>query len=291
MTRRKTNEKDFTIITNLIIFFTIITVVGITRLVIVINQNKENTEEYLYITDNNTQQDTTSFNLKIGNALEKIYNINIYYGDSSQKFAESVNATVIKDATKITKMLTDLTFAFQKYPNNIIDEMNEKGYSISIYLVDYFKNNNVALANRNSNNEFKIYLSNSSLFERSMHHETYHILEYYMGLEYGLDKIFGRWDTLNPINFKYLEDIKKLTPEYVYGKDTINPSYFITVYSKFSEKEDRAEIFAESMMQDKVPDYYLQKRIKEKAILIYNNINDCFKSASENAPNYWEKYI
>lgn len=289
---QKTNAKDYAIIINLIIFFTVITVVGITRLVIIIGQDKQTTEEYLYITNDDMEEvDTTDSNLKIEAALEKIYDINIYYGDSTLKFAESVNAIVIKDSTKINTMLTDLTFALQKYPYNIIEEMNEKGYTVSIYLVDHFTNNNVALANRNSNNEFKIYISNNSSLERAMHHETYHILEYYMALEYGLDNIFGLWNTLNPTNFQYPENIDEITTDYVYGKDTANSSYFITLYSKYSAKEDRAEIFAESMILQQTPKYYSERYIKNKAMLIYKNIDECFTSAAENRPNYWEKYL
>lgn len=287
-----TNEKEYSVIINLVIFFTIIIVVGATRLLITINENKQNTEEYLYLTEgDNTNKDTTEYNLKLIAALEKIYSFKIYYGDSSTKFAESVNAVNISDSEKVTSMLTNLAFALQKYPTDIIREMKEKGYSVSIYLVDHFTNSNVALANRNSNNEFRIYLSNNSSFERAMHHEVYHILEYYMGLEYGLDNIFVSWDDLNPKDFKYTEDINKITANYVYNKDPNNPSYFITLYSKYSAKEDRAEIFAESMMLKGKPDFYSRKAIKDKAELIYKNLDEYFKGAKENMPNFWERYL
>lgn len=287
-----TNEKEYSVIINLVIFFTIIIVVGVTRLLITINENKQNTEEYLYLTEgDNTNKDTTEYNLKLIAALEKIFDFKIYYGDSSTRFAESVNAVTISDSEKATSMLTNLAFAFQKYPTDVIREMKEKGYTVSIYLVDHFTNSNVALANRNSNNEFRIYLSNNNSFERAMHHEIYHILEYYMGLEYGLDNIFASWDSLNPTDFSYPEDINKITANYVYNKDDKNPSYFITLYSKYSAKEDRAEIFAESMMLKEKPDFFFKKAIKNKAELIYKNLDEYFKSAKENMPNFWEKYL
>ena len=80
----------------------------------------------------------------------------------------------------------------EKYPNSIFKEIELKDYTVEICLVDYFSNDNIALATRDSNNKFKIYLAynqNSKKLQRAVHHETYHILEYYMKLEFDINEL------------------------------------------------------------------------------------------------------
>lgn len=294
MKNKPVTKKEYAVIVNLIIFFTVLIIVAGIRLgIILINHDTKITkEEYLYITEQSKLQgtDTTNANIQYTNLLKENYGIDIHYGQSTQGFANSVQAVPITDSNKITEMLVNLTEALEKYPDNIIYEIEEKGYTVSIYLVDYFKNSNVALANRNSNNEFKIYISYNDTFERAMHHETYHVLEYYMNLEYGLDRVFKGWNLLNPNGFIYPENVEELNREYVYGLDRKNESYFVTLYSKFSDKEDRAEMFAESMVAKNTPRYYESSYIKNKMITINEAIKYCFESSKTNEA-YWEKYI
>ena len=231
-----------------------------------------------------------NINVRYVNLLNERYGIDIHYGKGTESFAKSVQAVPIMDSKKITEMLVELTRALEKYPQNIIKEMENKGYTVSIYLVDYFENANVALANRNSNNEFKIYISYNETFERAMHHETYHVLEYFMNLEYGLDNIFEDWNTLNPEGFVYPEDVNKLNRKYVYGLDKERPSYFVTLYSKYSAKEDRAEIFAENMVAETTPIYYTSKHLQNKMLTIKKGLENCFESSRINEA-YWDKHI
>ena len=295
MKETKIDKKEYSLIVYLIIFFSIIILVSTVRLVLIfVNDNSEITkDEYLYITnqENLSEAETESSNIHFVNNLESQYGVEIYYGESASRFAESVNAVGIKDNKQLSTMLVNLSNALEKYPINIIKEMKEDGYDVAIYLVDYFKNANVAIANRNSNNEFKIYLSSNTSFERAMHHETYHILEYYMNLEYATDNLFVSWDKLNPDGFVYTEDVNNITSDYVYGKDFIRKSYFVTLYSKYSAKEDRAEIFAESMMAETRPIYYTSRHIKDKMELINTNIKKSFLSTNIGLTNYWEKYL
>lgn len=288
------DKKEYSVIVNLIIFFSIIIVVATVRLVVIFSTNSPELtkEEYLYITEkaNLTNEDVTSSNIQFINQIGKRYNVEIYYGEAASRFAKSVNAVSLTDNEKLASMLLSLSSALEKYPTNIIGEIKNDGYDVSIYLVDHFTNANVAIANRNSNNEFKIYLSSNSSFERAMHHETYHILEYYMNLEYGLDTLFISWDTLNPKGFEYTGDVNNINSDYVYGKDIKKPSYFATLYSKYSAKEDRAEMFAESMTSIN-NDRYNSIYIKDKMKLINTNIRKCFSSANNGNKNYWEKNI
>lgn len=294
MRNKAVTKKEYAVIVNLIIFFAVLIVVAGIRLVIIIttHEDKITKEEYLYITEQSKLQglDTENANVRYVNLLNERYGIDIHYGKGTESFAKSVQAVPIMDSKKITEMLVELTRALEKYPQNIIKEMENKGYTVSIYLVDYFENANVALANRNSNNEFKIYISYNETFERAMHHETYHVLEYFMNLEYGLDNIFEDWNTLNPEGFVYPEDVNKLNRKYVYGLDKERPAYFVTLYSKYSAKEDRAEIFAENMVAETTPIYYTSNHLQNKMLTIKKGLESCFESSRINEA-YWDKHI
>ena len=294
MRNKAVTKKEYAVIVNLIIFFAVLIVVAGIRLVIIIttHEDKITKEEYLYITEQSKLQglDTENANVRYVNLLNERYGIDIHYGKGTESFAKSVQAVPIMDSKKITEMLVELTRALEKYPQNIIKEMDNKGYTVSIYLVDYFENANVALANRNSNNEFKIYISYNETFERAMHHETYHVLEYFMNLEYGLDNIFEDWNTLNPEGFVYPEDVNKLNRKYVYGLDKERPAYFVTLYSKYSAKEDRAEIFAENMVAETTPIYYTSNHLQNKMLTIKKGLESCFESSRINEA-YWDKHI
>lgn len=294
MRNKPVTKKEYAVIVNLIIFFTVLIIVAGVRLgIILATHGTEITkEEYLYITEQSKLEgtDTVSANVRYVNLLREKYGLDIHYGQSTERFANSVQAVSITDSNKITEMLVNLTEALEKYPENIIEEMESKGYTVSIYLVDYFKNSNIALANRNSNNEFKIYISYSESFERAMHHETYHVLEYFMNLEFGLANVFKNWNNLNPEGFIYPENVNSLTRDYVYGLDRRKPAYFVTLYSKFSDKEDRAEMFAESMVAESTPSYYTSTYLENKMIAINDAIKQCFESSKIDEA-YWEKYI
>ena len=294
MRNKAVTKKEYAVIVNLIIFFAVLIVVAGIRLLIIIttHEDKITKEEYLYITEQSKLQglDTENANLRYVNLLNERYGIDIHYGKTTEVFAKSVQAVPIMDSKRITEMLVELTRALEKYPQNIIKEMENKGYTVSIYLVDYFENANVALANRNSNNEFKIYISYNETFERAMHHETYHVLEYFMNLEYGLDNIFEDWNTLNPEGFVYPEDVNKLNRKYVYGLDKERPAYFVTLYSKYSAKEDRAEIFAENMVAETTPIYYTSNHLQNKMLTIKKGLESCFESSRINEA-YWDKHI
>jgi hypothetical protein len=140
-----------------------------------------------------------------------------------------------------------------------------------------FQNDNLALASRNNLNEFRIYISNAQKFERAFHHEMYHILEYYM--KDNTKNIYTNWNELNPNGFKYENDTNKLTKDYVYDSNSYveDNTYFVTKYSKCSEKEDRAEIFAEIMTMNKKQKYLdynqnIRKKVDLIAYTIGNNI-------------------
>ena len=190
-------------------------------------------------------------------SLNKLYGINVYYGDDTTNYASKVNASVITDLTSINSNLKVLFYSLQKYPQSMFEQFKNKEYKLDIILLDKFNNNNIALASKNNLNEVKLYVSNAENLERAIHHELFHIFEYYIS-----DKdsdVFKDWNTLNPKDFTYEAKVSELDNKYVYLMKSVDndiaDSFFLTKYSKTSEKEDRAEIFAEMMMLTKDVDY------------------------------------
>ena len=169
-----------------------------------------------------------------------------------------------------------LFHTLEKYPQSMFKPFKDKEYKIDVVLLDEFNNNNIALASKNNLNEVKLYVSNTDDFERAIHHELFHIFEYYI-----TDKnedVFKGWDSFNPKYFSYEANVSNLDSTYVYLKkyhnQNLNDSYFVTKYAKTSAKEDRAETFAEMMMLIKTPDYLESgSNIRKKADNILTNMS------------------
>ncbi len=240
--------------------------------------------------------DKTTMNIELVQEIKRVYNINVIYGENTKYLAESVDAKTLYNEQDINKMLLELIDNLSKYPSNIFKEIQLKDYDVEICIVDYFTNDNIALATRDSNNNFKIYLSNVDRIEsieKSIHHEMYHILEYYMKLEFDINKLYEEWNSYNPKGFEYQENLELLDTSYVYKYDKEDRTYFVSIYSKVSDKEDRAEVFADTMMADEKPSYYTDNlgAIKNKMYLIANAIKNSFYSVNYGTSIYWTRFF
>lgn len=247
---------------------------------------------------NRAKQDTdkTANNIEIVEEIKRVYNIQVLYGKGTESLTKTVDATAIYNEEDINKVLLEMINCLEKYPNSIFKEIELKDYTVEICLVDYFSNDNIALATRDSNNKFKIYLAynqNSKKLQRAVHHETYHILEYYMKLEFDINELYREWELYNPEGFVYEPNIALLDTNYVFDLDNQRGAYFVSIYSKVSDKEDRAEVFADTMIADKKPLYYIDDigAIKNKINLISNAINNCFNSVKYSTGVYWTRYF
>ena len=237
----------------------------------------------LYLSNESTVEEENKLYIK---NLKKNYGINVEYGENTLTLVKNNSAIIQCDENIVNNNLKIITQAFEKYPIDIFDMSKSKKYPINIILVNNFTNNNLALASRSSLNEFRIYISNTQNFERAFHHEMYHILEYYMSDTHKY--LYASWNTLNPEDFEYEEDISKLNNKYVYNENMQNSlqkqndtenilenenPYFVTKYSKTTQKEDRAEIFAELMVATKKYKYLTEgQNIKKKVDLIVSTV-------------------
>lgn len=142
---------------------------------------------------------------------------------------------------------------------NFFNKLQNDNYVLNIYLVNSFEDKTIATAERKGK-QFNIYISRNKDFKRALDHEMLHCIEYYLKDTYCID-LFAKWNEYNPKDFNYTKDINNLTDEYV-NKVFNKNIYFVTKYSKTSEKEDRAEIFAEIMSNSNM--WQISKNIENK---------------------------
>ena len=286
MSKDKKIPKEYAIVVSLIIFFTIVIFTGGVRIYLITKDRLARVDlANIDVIEFDTNIDMASYNLRIVNSMQEAYAIDIYYG--SIPGLESVSATAVTDDIVIFNMLRKLNSALAQYPKNLIREIESKGYEISIYLVEQFKTNVEALANRNSIGQMKIYMSNTADLERAIHHELYHILDYYIKLESSESLVYRNWNKYNPDGFEYVGNIDSITPEYVYAG--LPGAYFVTAYAKYSDKEDRAETFAEMLTASKEELFFNEEgAIKGKIEVIKKALYDNFNSVKLEDKLAWE---
>lgn len=284
MQRRAVRRGKLSVFSYFIIFVLIIGITAITLKELNVNSP---IGEVLYQKDitSNTQTENRYYI----NKIKKDFGIVIEYGENEKNVLNSVNANVQEDEFVVNNNLKIIYEALKKYPSDVFDIFKGGKYSMYIILVSGFNDNNIALASKNSLNQYKMFLSNNENFERSFHHEFFHVLEYYMS-----DKVkylYHSWNSYNPTNFEYNSDVSVLSSEYVYNKyatDEENANaYFVTKYSKTSEKEDRAELFANLMMLSKKEGYLKNgSNIKNKINYLINEIYENISISSFHFTSY-----
>lgn len=206
--------------------------------------------------------------------IDKIYKefgVKVVYGEQSRDDAEKVGASVQEDEYVVTNNLIHIYETFLDYPKEYFKDNN-----LTVVILSNFSNSNIALASRNSLNQYKIYISNARDYYRSLNHEMYHVFEYMLDSEFRRT-IDSEWYEFNPRNFAYDSSLYNLDETWVYyeGCDLEN-AYFVSKYSKASGKEDRAETFAEMMKYetDNQPYFNISNsHIMEKASYILKLLN------------------
>lgn len=275
MQRRAVRRGKLSVFTYCIIFALM---VGVTVLTLRELNIRSGMDEVLYQKDigSNVQSENRYYISKIKNE----YGISIGYGESEKNFLNSVNANIQEDEYIVNNNIKAIYEALNKYPSDVFSIFKDDKYTLYILLVSNFNDNNLALASKNTLNQYRIFLSNNDNFERAFHHEFFHVLEYYMS-----DKVkylYPSWNSYNPTRFEYQEDVSVLSSEYVYNKyatdEENSNAYFVTKYSKVSQKEDRAEIFANLMMLNKREGYLkggsnIRNKIDYLINEIYENIS------------------
>lgn len=295
---KKKESKKLSLITDTIIFFVnlLVVILLIKPLNITENQNnlsKDKYQQVLALSDDSNVDISIQNKLAIENIKEK-YNINIEYGDNIRQAAEKVSATGLYNENIVNNNIKLIESELKKYPANFFNNVKTNNkYAITIILLDKFNNDNLALASRNNLNEYKIYISNTDNFSRAFEHEIFHIIEYYICSKTKTADVFYNWSSLNPEGFEYNDDIVALTNDYVYTDVfSLKEAFFVSKYSKVSEKEDRAEVFAELMTQKTKP-LYLNKNenIYKKAKYLSDIISQNMGFNIDASKAYWNRFF
>lgn len=286
MSKEKKIPKEYAIVVSLVIFFTIVIITGAVRVYLITKDKLDVVDlSKIDILEEDTNVDISSYNLRIASSIEQKYDVDVYYGEDVN--AQSVDAVPVTDDMLVFEMLKKLNEVLEEYPEDLIREIEARGYELSIHLVDHFTNNVEALANRNSIGQMKIYISNTVDVTRALHHEYYHILDYYVRLETNETIAYLNWANYNPKDFKYLEDVNNITSKYVYNGET--GAFFVTAYAKYSDKEDRAETFAEMVTADSNEIFFNENEpIKGKMDILKRVLNNTFRTIRDENNLAWK---
>lgn len=276
MSKEKRIPKEYAIVVSLMIFFTIVIFTGAIRVYLITKDRVDIIDlSNIDVIETNTNMDISTYNTRIANSIRQIYDVDVYYGDIVD--AQSVNAVAINNNDDIFYMLKCVNDMLEQYPANLVREIEARGYEISVNLVDSFSSEVEALANRNSIGQMKIYISNTENITRALHHEWFHILDYYVRLESDETIAYLNWSNYNPTDFVYLEDVNNITSKYVYDGEP--GAYFVTAYAKYSDKEDRAETFAEMVTASKDEIFFNDSEpIKGKINILSRVLRNTFES-------------
>ena len=175
----ETREKKASLISVVIIFLMLIL---ITIFVIKKLDAKNDYTQNLSLVNTDSEEYIANKKLEINSyidSLNELYGINVLYGENTINYANKVDATVETDLNIVNNNLKVLFHTLEKYPQSMFKPFKDKEYKLDVILLDKFTNNNLALASKNNLGEVKLYVSNTDKFERAIHHELFHVFEYY----------------------------------------------------------------------------------------------------------------
>ncbi len=298
MKRRRVKTKRISIVTDFFIALVIVIIMFSISAITKSFKKEDLKETSSYQTPTNlfSKKDKVRINQNKALAKEILdkYKIEVNYGKDTKDNVSALDATVLLDENIVYENMKKLKETLEKYPEGFFNEFKNESnnYSVSIYLVDKFNSRNVALATRNTNNEFKIYISNDEEFEKVLHHELYHIIEYYIKLEYDINELYEKWDSYNPTSFIYPNNVAELDDKYIPTENKSDRVYFVSKYAKTNEKEDRAETFSDMMYRENKTFYYSKEHpVYNKANLISEVLEKSFKSVKKETEEKWERFL
>ena len=225
--------------------------------------------------------------------LEDKYDFSLYYGDELGNYAlGSYRPSHLTDETQIYRKIRLLENAMAKYPNGFFNEMINNGSTLVIYIVNSIGDNIVGLTGTYSDGLAVILLGTDfgeDYYVTATHHEFMHYFDAYMKRRSG-NTIDLSMSALNPSGFVYGDQSYNYVYMPMYGN--ASTAYFVSVYGKTSNLEDRATIFGELMtMQNCTGFMNAGYPINEKAKLIANQIDQYYASVNSVNTEYWERCI
>lgn len=224
-------------------------------------------------------------NNSLRKSIETSYGITVRYGVETNGYTVAGLSTVrLTDSNRINQLLNELNNNLALYPSGFFDETKQAGYTLTIYLIKQYSQQNVTGITDSTTPNILISLATDYSFTESLHHEIYHYIEKYM---YAKGANYTTWNTLNPIGFNYGETNN--TYSYV-STGNINAS-FVNTYAQTDQYEDRASTFEYMMDDTEAGCLQTGTPIWKKAKYISEQIDAVFQTVSPNVLEYWERYV
>lgn len=224
-------------------------------------------------------------NNNLRKSIETSYGITVRYGVETNGYTVAGLSTVrLTDSNRINQLLNELNNNLSLYPSGFFDETKQAGYTLTIYLIKQYSQQNVTGITDSTTSNILISLATDYSFTESLHHEIYHYIEKYM---YAKGANYTTWNTLNPIGFNYGETNN--TYSYV-STGNINAS-FVNTYAQTDQYEDRASTFEYMMDDTEAGCLQTGTPIWKKAKYISEQIDAVFQTVSPNVLEYWERYV
>ena len=227
--------------------------------------------------------DTTNNDLR--NSIQNRYGITVRYGAETNGYTVGgLSSIMLSDANRINELLNSLNYNLSLYPSGFFQETKQGDYSLTIYLLKRYSQENVTGITDSTTKNVVISLATDYSFVESLHHELYHYIEKYM---FYRGANYTTWNSLNPVGFNYGKTNTAIS--YVNTQDPY--ASFVNIYAQTDEYEDRASTFEYMMSTSEASCLVTGTTIWKKAKYMCEQIDAVFQSVSPSVTEYWERYI
>ncbi len=230
-----------------------------------------------------TGMEETNNNLR--NNIQNKYGITVKYGAETNGYTiAGLSSVMLSDANRINEVLSSLNYNLSLYPSDLFNETKQENYSLTIYLLKRYSQNNVTGITDSTTRNVVISLATDISFTDSLHHELYHYIEKYM---FTKGANYTTWNSLNPQDFSYGKQNTALSYD-----NTNNPyATFVNIYAQTDEYEDRASTFEYLMTDSEESCLQTGTPVWKKAKYMCEQIDAVFQTVSPSITEYWERYV
>lgn len=240
-------------------------------------------ERYQSTTESQSGIDATNNDLR--NSIQNRYGITVRYGAETNGYTVGgLSSIMLSDANRINELLNSLNYNLSLYPSGFFQETKQGDYSLTIYLLKRYSQENVTGITDSTTKNVVISLATDYSFAESLHHELYHYIEKYM---FYRGANYTTWNSLNPVGFNYGKTNTAIS--YVNTQDPY--ASFVNIYAQTDEYEDRASTFEYMMSTSEASCLVTGTTIWKKAKYMCEQIDAVFQSVSPSVTEYWERYI
>ena len=227
--------------------------------------------------------ETTNNNLR--NTIQNTYGITVRYGVETNGYSVAgLSSIMLSDPNRINEILSSLNYNLSLYPSGFFNETKQGGYTLTIYLLKKYSQDNVTGITDSTTKNVVISLATDYSFVESLHHEVYHYIEKYM---YYKGANYTTWNVLNPSGFTYGSTNASLS--YTTGN---NPNAsFVNNYAQTDEYEDRASTFEYMMSTSEASCLVTGTTIWKKSKYMCEQIDAVFQTVSPAVTEHWERYV